>query len=392
MTSHVSGMNPDLLPVILEALGWGLKAERADIAQAWYPKQVLDNQNFNDSPYIIVPLKGKMSGEEYNSLIDRAYSYLKINYPSSFDSLYEFEEINQCESLDSIANRADTGTKSGLIKWQEGKELFDGTKELLLSSAKAADRRKAYFGNAASVVAEEVLNKSYLGQTRIGSYIVTAYVPAYQQFAITRSSDTKKRTKNNTVTGRDITNSMSDALNALNESIKDVKNHRNYAEVIFTGSVQSGVSYELVDSVSKMVKAGPSVKAATVSIQFKPKRPEQKAKVKYYELRNEDLPIFNVAKKVLRTKESSHQTTLEGEVVLLQHSSKTNEHEIKLITIRNKKLIHVRVNMSGDQYKTALQAHEQELQLRITGKLVPQTRGYQINNPTVVAIGESRVN
>ena len=391
MTKKIHRMNPDLLPTILEALGWSLKAERPGIAQAWYPKQTFERQNFDDSPYILVPLEGAVSSDEYDSLIDRAYNYLRCEY-SSFDSLYEFERINQSESLDSISNRADTGTKSGLISLQEGEQLFSGTRELLLSSAKAADRRKAYFGNAASVVAEEVLSKSYLGQTRIGSYVVTAYVPSRKQFAITKASDKKEKSINKTIVGRDITKSMSDALNALNQSIKDVKKGSTDPEDIFIGSVQSGVSFELLDAVTRMVQAGPTVKATTVSIEFKPKSPAEKSKTKCYELKTEDLPIFNTAKQILRKKEDVGDATITGEVVLLQHSSKEKDHEIKLVAVRNRKLIHVKVSMNRQQYKTALQAHQGEKTLIVTGKLIPQTRGYQMTNPKAVSIGQNNVN
>lgn len=366
MTKQTREADPILLPVVLDALGWKVHGEKPGIAKAWYPEQAFEQKNFEYSPYIIVPFErgiteNRISREEYNSLIDRAYSYLRYKY-SSFDTIYEFEKINQSESLDLISNKADTGTKSGLVSLQEGEQLFSATRELLISSAKAADRHQPYFGNAASVVAKEVVSKSYFGQTQVGGYVVTAYVPSCKKFAISKASDGNRKSKNQKISGREITNSMSVALKTLNESIEEAK-ASSHLKGIFNNSVESGVSFELIGAVTHMLQAGPTVKAITISIKIKSKPQAEKTKTQVYEFKTEDLLILNKAKQILRDNNSYGDATKAGKVLLKRRSSKAKKPEIKLPAKRYRQLNQAKANMYPQQVNTVLQARQSGKQL-----------------------------
>ncbi|MDF7665347.1 hypothetical protein [Bifidobacterium sp. ESL0745] len=386
----MSEFDPKLLPLVLKDLGWRMKSEKNGLAQMWFPKEAFSYESFNSSPSIILPIENGTSKTEYNSLIRDAYLSLEKEYGDRFETTYAFQYTKTSESLDTIKTHVDTGSKSGLIRWEDGKRLFDSTRNMLISAAKASDKRKSYYGNGSATIAESVLKGSYMGQTQIGSYIVTAYVPAYKQFQLNR---TTKKNKMKSIPGRTIIHTLDRALEGLLSGVEDgIKEEEDKIPEIFSPLVQQGVSFELVSSISEMVESSPTSKATTIQINLETRPMQPKIKPKVFELEHRQLPVLKKAEQVLKETKDKQSAKLLGEVILLKHSSHENDHEIKLSAIRDNKLRQIQiVALDSDQYEQALEAHGNGKLLEVAGTLIPQTRGYFMEHPTHVSISKTDI-
>ena len=87
-------------------------------------------------------------------------------------------EMRSRGSLDSTRWKKETALDAGVIAWDQGEALFLAARSQLVASAKSTREPRRYHGNTSAYVAKRFLESSFMGQTDIGSFIVTAYTPA----------------------------------------------------------------------------------------------------------------------------------------------------------------------------------------------------------------------
>jgi len=68
-------------------------------------------------------------------------------------------------------------SEDGSLGLEEGVTLVESAKDLVLSAARAAVSPRAYFRSRLPSAADEYMRKVRLGQTELGSYVVTVVCP-----------------------------------------------------------------------------------------------------------------------------------------------------------------------------------------------------------------------
>ena len=76
---------------------------------------------------------------------------------------------------DAFSFRKETSAPQGLIAWNDGKELIDSARRTLIAGAKAHIEPSRHFLNRFGQFANRYLGQILMGQSAIGSYIVTAF-------------------------------------------------------------------------------------------------------------------------------------------------------------------------------------------------------------------------
>lgn len=198
----------------------------------------------------------------------------------------------------TVADRADTflvhkevEAPAGLVPWRDGERLIAAVGDMLRAGAKAFVRPQRRFSNQHGRFANAFLDRVFMGQTRPGSYIVTAYAPTRvlqlelpleppvapgteqspASFPDTHLAQAapENHTAVRAATGRQITRSVAVALGAAVEALDHYRRRRSLSG--FDAGVRRGISRELTDALHGIVdRSG----GADIALTWDPESPE----------------------------------------------------------------------------------------------------------------------
>lgn len=358
--------NVDLLYQLLSQFHWTKDRTHIRNAELWFRSvDDMEKKNFQNS--VIVPTDSTKS--DYAELVSKALTILQRMYGTRFDTACSFAQAELLMALDPIELREDTGSTNGMIGWDLGTHLIATMDGMLKASAKASVTKERRYGKSQSTVSDSVIKGTYMGQTKIGSYIVTAYIPSSHSFAITESKDEKNIHKS--VSGREVTISMKKALQAFDEATKEVlKSSSETSYEVFDETVEDGVSYELLSAISNLS----SDNETQVTISFAQEHgnaPEQ------YEIviAPNVQPVVEKAREYLKLPEKASECHILGEIVRLNHDSSKRNYEISMKTIGKDMPQTVKVYLSEEDYAKAVETHGQGKLFALTGMIHRRKRG-----------------
>lgn len=371
----------DLLYALFDELHWVKGTLESNQAEFWYPSR--DKEADGVSAALIVP-KNK-DAADYVNMIDGVLNRLSDMYGARYDHAKDYVKEVVFGAYDPIILREDTGTASGLISWSSGSHLIASAEGLLGAAARAAVSTQKRFGATNYKARDSVLHDSFMGQTQIGSYIVTAYVPSNHAFEVSDSE--KSSIKQKVITGRAVTDTLTRALKAFDGGISEIigSGDSDSAYEIFDETVQEGVSYELLDAISQLSDTNES----SVSVSFASSNNATPNKV--YELVVSPVmqPIVKKAKDYLERTESPVSTRVVGEIVRLDNSLDKGQHEIRIRTFGKVIPSTVTVFLNADQYVKAIEAHRTQHVFSVTGSLQRMQKGAEIRDPWGVSIEDT---
>lgn len=321
------------------------------------------------------------SKTDYSLLLDRCYNQLEQLYGPVFTVLYEQEKYIDDNSLDPISIRSDTSVESGLIPWDVGYQLFDALRGILDAGARTAYVKKRKLNTSGNVIASSVLQDSLMGQTQVGSYIVTALVPQNKKFTASVSKNPQKSDK--TILGKVITSTISESIKAVQYGIDEVGENTDDDKKfeVFDSLVTEGVSYELVKALTSLDTGMES----EVSVTLMGNKQEELEKTKLC-IEPPTMKVLSKASVHLSKPKEPESKYLMGEVVQLSHSEDLPQRHIKLRARVDGKVRTVSICLNRDQYESAIDAHRRELQLSVHGTVKFLQRGSVLDNPEYVRV------
>lgn len=360
----------DLLHVLLDRFGWVKEPVAADNAEFWF--RTADDMRRNAFGIVVPTNKSK---SDYDDLVSKALSTMRRIHGREYDNELGLLHAEFLMALDPIEIREDTGVTNGMIHWRSGSHLITTMEGMLKASAKASVVKERYFGNSQSVVSESVVKGTYMGQTKIGSYIVTAYVPSAQPFAITESKD-EKASIQKSVSGRAITSSMRTALHAFDEATREVlKSDSETAYGVFDEAVNDGVSCELLSAISNLSADNET----QITISFA--RPKGEPAERYEIVIQPDVhPVVERAQAYLRLPEKATSCHIIGEIVGLKHDSSKRNYEITMKTLGKELPSTVKVFLSAEDYIKAVETHGDGKLFELTGVIHRYRRGTTVSD------------
>lgn len=388
----ISVSNSSTLRRALRRLGWTQTGSFRDALEYWAPKT--PDRTAPSSlglDRLIVPLND--GTDDARELLDEASTSLFQRYGREYSQTLEMIELMIARHLDEVEVRRETPNGAGLIRWELGNEAIESTRGMLSASARAAISKKKRFAGAENVISEEYLSQCYMGQTKVGSYVVTALTPAEADILTSRAKPDPKKPSPR-IAGRLITDTLVTSLEAVKDAIAEAQKAReDSVNDAFELAVMSGVSYELLAALEPLTRETES------SIQvayFRTERDEIDMDSTHRATQEitftpEDSKVIALARSYFAQTPEPRSMRLTGEVTDLKNSSAAAEHRIKLSTRINGRPRTVTVNLTADQYASAVDAHGQERLFTVYGELATRQRGAYVETPETVRIEDAKV-
>lgn len=264
----------------------------------------------------------------------------------------------------------------GELPLEDGAELFEGTRDLMLAAACAAIDTRPSFGPRMPRQATDYLDHVRLGQTEPGSYVVTVIsdvsAPAQQSLSL-----------GDIAIGvpfeRQVTTRLISALSSARDAAHSILEEQSDYSA-FDDAVEHGVSANLCQSVSTM-GADRAAAEVQVSVEWASSSPPILDSPPVVAFAPEVLPVMREAVTHLRQLGPFDDEVVEGFVGRL---TRGNEDEIGTIVIDGEargSRRNVHVELPDAQYEMAVEAHRDRRPVRIRGTLYKRGKSWVLSEP-----------
>jgi len=374
MRSSLNDLDAGYLPQVLESLGWTAEAAPSGRSyRLWFNRS-------NGGEQLLVPTDPSKS--DYTDLLARVDRTLRADYGRAFEETLRLTLLQVRTHLDATRWVKETPLDSGMIAWDIGEEVFQVARSSLAAAAKATRETRRYFGNSSSYIAKQFLADTLMGQTEVGSFIVTAYTPSNRRFFYSKSSEATAESKlidPESRTGADIIDKLEEIVTAVRGKLDEYKHTPN--SEVFDEIVPVGFSYEMAQALSLLARGGDGGVKISRTRAGAVQTTEKEIAFDAVEA-----PILEkVATRFAATREPE-LARLVGEVTQLDHVSTVGDRTIRLHVSNHPGVRTVRVRMSAEQYDDAIEAHKSEKRLRVTGTVEREGRYNWLYNPSSVSI------
>lgn len=288
-------------------------------------------------------------------------------------------------TADELRFRKETNAPKGLIPWRQGEELLQAARGTLIAGAKFFLEPRRRFANKYGTFASRYLDKILMGQTAIGSYVVTAYIPALEIVPIVGTSSAEQTLSpheqgeiypeaieslhgdpSESPNGRAVTKSVIQALDATVEALQHYRSTGSLSA--FEAGVSEGISFDLTSALEGLTKGASE---SGISIEWDSGSRGQAASTsEIFEFYPADSQALSRAKIVLAADtENTREVAVVGRVHLLTKKEAGGPGVFGMELIGGA-VKHVRVRLDdGDQYHQAVRAHDDDLAIRVSGRL-----------------------
>lgn len=364
----------------LRQFGWEPSPGRPGIYDIWTPTDpsVPDLE-------IIVPRDGERS--DYASLFRRAVDAFTTAEGADARRRLDLLLLVEQSQLDATEWRKETPFGAGFIGWEEGEKLIASASASLSAAARAVREPRRRFGNASHFIAKTFLDHCLMGQTAVGSYIVTAHIPSQHRFHLTQKSQDAagiRPRETETTSGRAVVESLATALEAVQSGLEEYS--RTPHLEVFEERVEAGVSVELTRALADFTAASESA----VKITRYAANSDLPGLESEFDFKPTDAGVLEKVARTLAATEEPRRTTLTGEVTLLSHGSDAPAHVIRLLADPGSGANVVRVRLDAKNYEKAIEAHRQGAKIRVSGTLERDGKSNWLYNTGHVVIEEQQ--
>lgn len=369
------------LQLALVKLGWVKIDSQNNKADLWVPgsnSHILNNLRDPDDIGIYLPRDEESSDFSFN--LERAVRELNRVSLEEVNEVIDLAEKRLHLSLDEFEVTSDTPHGVGIVPWNQGMNLVQGARSILDVSARTAQGNKRHYAQSSHVVASNFLDGCYMGQTKVGSYVVTALIPAQKKFTISDSKDTQA---NASIKGRTISETMIASLEAAHEVVEQYSDEPD-DELIEWGVVK-GLSFELFKGIDEVL----GDQETELAIEFLPLglEPDEQSIRKQVTFSPKHKSVISHAREVLSRAPKPVEVQLSGEVTSLSRRyGEPGSARIKLKANFQEKQRMFTVRLSERDYESAVEAHKAQMQLGIVGialhsEIIEISSVFQTNAP-----------
>ncbi len=266
--------------------------------------------------------------------------------------------------FDVVRFRAPNADDAGTIALQNGVALYDHARDVVAAAANAAVKpKRAYRGNS-SEITKEYLDTLRLGQTEVGSYVLTVLSPVQpalesDQKSLFPDSNPGDEPFSRTVT-RTLSQSLRAAKNAIDEAVATGKLDP------FEAAVDSGVSSNLCEAIARLAGLGSGV---DISLTWSRVRMGPDANT-HYKFTEDNARVLSEAAMAFREREPQADITIEGFVIGLDRKPEEFDGKAKIRGFIDGKVKTLSAEFILPDYRKVVNAHDQKLRVRVDGDLV----------------------
>lgn len=267
---------------------------------------------------------------------------------------------------------------SDSIKLSEGVTLIERTRDMLLAAARATLLPRAVYSSRPPQVASEYLHQARLGQTEVGSYIITVISPV----------DREVREETNNIQPvpytRQVTRTLSESLNAAKEAAQRAL--ETHSMIPFDDAVERGVSANLCEALIGLSHASRD-NAVEVQFTWAQRFPESELRPHAVVLPSDNIMTLVAAAQHLREKEPEEDFQTRGTVHRLQDVPEDPGVSIATIngTVDNSPRS-IKARLSGENRAAAIRAFDERLEIVANETLDRRTAPYSLLDPITVRL------
>jgi len=282
--------------------------------------------------------------------------------------------LGQSDLEETRWHRGSDASNAGIISWPEGEVFHASIRNQLMAAAKAHRDPRPYFGSARNYVAQDFISKSYLGQSDVGSYVLTALTPRsrliYAATPPESSSSASKLTP--AYAGGEIIRTFDRAVAIVGEILGEGR-ASDQVQALFH-AVGEGVSFELLTALATFVGA----EDASIEIRRRDLQTGDRVEREIVFPAGSGITLNEAAEGLARVPEST-STTVQGIVTLIEHDPQKD----RIVRVFDPKgpWHRVRVVLDAAQYERALRAALSDDLVRVTGSVVRSGRYNWIYEP-----------
>lgn len=312
-----------------------------------------------DEAAVFIPVNPQ--APDFNRLIHRAIQQLASLSAEDIREELQMAELRVNKKLDKMQLRVEEESYPGILPWQRGVDSIDGIRKILIASAKTTQENKRHFANFGHTIASNYLESCYMGQTEIGSYIISAYIPTEKNIKVSENRNNKEHS---VVTGRDITGTMTTALDASKEALSDYLETKD--EEVFEWAVSQGVSADILGGIKRIIGNSET----EIRIEYVSLTKEESGERSYVIDFTPDLKVAaEKGHEVLSKTSKSENIRIAGEVIGLKRKYELpNSARIKLRCIYKSKTRSFSIRLQEEDYHKAIEAHDKNVMLVVEGK------------------------
>lgn len=341
------------------------------------PYEIWVNADFDSN--ILVPIDPFKS--DFDQLLDRAFKALLYEHGSDVERAANLLEAQRRSSLDATRWSKESPLDSGMIQWSIGQQLHDVARDALAASAKASQRPKRYYGNSSPYIARKLIDATLMGQSELGSYVVTAYIPANHRFFFSQNSEAARASKLVDVesrSGADIIDKLEEIVGVTRSKLDEFRSDPRIA--IFDEIVPVGFSHEMAIALAMLSSRGDG----TVRFSRAGSRDSPVQFRNEYRFEATESLVLEQLGESLRLTAEPEPVNLVGEVTLLEHVANNGEYTVRLHVANQPRLRTVRIALNPEQYEIAIEAHRSDSPLRASGIIQKQGNYNWLIEPTRV--------
>jgi hypothetical protein len=367
LADEIDTIQPYDLEAVLRSLGWHAEGGIPHLASQW-----LKDDDPTESS-VLVPLNRTLA--DYKIRLWEALRELERIHGDQGDMIITNLLL---PGLDEVTNEKEESTIAGSIPWTIGEKQILAFREILTASAKAAEVKERYYGRKRWSIASRYLAQVRMGQTKMGSYVVTALSPVG---AIPVVDQKQTYDDNLGITGRQVIETLVQSLETLQISAEEFASSGN--DAVFEESVASGVSLDLVRAVQRNL--GTAESAAT-SIQWTSRIPAPRPATEIVFDRSHASPLTSAIAR-LTDVVKSRQVQIIGRVTGLKRDEpgRLGRVELNVLDGTDDAVDFVLVNL-GESYDDAIEFHRRGTLVRAEGELVRDGRSWELTNVTSLAL------
>lgn len=235
-------------------------------------------------------------------------------------------------------------------------------------------RRYGHYGNVGD--AGDYLRNVRIGQTERGSYVLTVIsrVPP-----MLRSGGDNLFGEIEEPYERQVTADLAVALAAIEGATESAASTGEFES--FEQAVGQGGSANLCEAVAGLSMDDDSSRAVDFEFSWSRTRPPRADQISRVIIAHDRVQFIQEAARLLRERAPIEGFEVEGPVVKLERQGSTGPGTVTVYALVEYSPRRVRIELTEEDYNLAIQAHRDGLDVRCSGRLVREGRGYVIKNP-----------
>jgi hypothetical protein len=364
-SAFLRSISPSEVQLYLKAKGWTPReSSSSELGSAWLLRRPSDKL-----AEILVPNTTNIA--DYANRIGDILSELERLEGRPQDQII-VDVINVLADVVRVRS-ANEDTIDGTIPLDDGARLIQSAKELMLDAASSAKEPKLVYASHRPEEAKKFVTHSRLGQSEVGSYVITIISRLEQSPMIALFPDDSI----NDPFGRRVVLTLAEALDTLVLGSEQALLTGEIGHL--TNTPERGVSANLCEAIVEM--SGPKRRPIEISFGWSPLYVVPPNTASRVNIRSEHISIIEAVAQKIREDVPLEDFALIGVVTDLHRGTKEEIGRITVHAIVDGRVRKVSLKLGESDYANATRAHKDRLQVQCLGALRKSGRSYVLENP-----------